>query len=129
MVFPVEKGVPQPPPEKRGPKSARVAAKRAADAIRRREHSSIPEAARVYFAEYEAQRPTIAADKIEARAERLKNFIAYIAEDLRNGRQSWHVMRVLGKRSKHQARQPKARQRRLEMILAAMREALNISKP
>ncbi|HDQ4464837.1 TPA: hypothetical protein P9G65_005140 [Pseudomonas aeruginosa] len=127
----IEDDMAQPEPGKRGPKAARAAAKQAADAIRGRQYSSISDAARDYFREYEAQRPTIAVmpeNQDEARNDRFKDFIAYIAEDLRSGPQSWHVMRVLGKRSKQQRSQPKEKQRRLKTLLNEMREVLKLPK-
>ena len=90
----IENGVPMPTLGKRGPKATRTSAKKAADAIRRREHASIPDAARAYFHECEDLRPTIAVipeNQEDARNDRFKDFVGYIAEDLRKGAKSWHV--------------------------------------
>lgn len=127
----IENGVPIPQPGKRGPKATRAIAKKAADAIRRGEHASIPDAARAYFRECEDLRPTIAVipeNQEDARNDRFKDFVGYIAEDLRNGAKSWHVVCVLNKRAKQQRNQPKEKQRRIRRILNEMREALNLPK-
>ena len=127
----IEDGVQMPLPAKRGPKANRAIAKKAADAIRMREHASIPDAARAHFHECEELRPTIAVipeNQEDARNDRFKDFVGYIAEDLRNGPKSWHVFCVLNKRTKQQRNQPKEKQNRIRRILNEMREALNLPK-
>lgn len=127
----VQDGVPMPLPGKRGPKANRAIAKKAADAIRRREHASVPDAARAYFGECEDLRPTIAVipeNQEDARNDRFKDFVGYIAEDLRNGPKSWYVFCALNRRTKQQRNQPKEKQNRIRRILDEMRDALNLPK-
>ena len=127
----IENGIPIPTLGKRGPKATRAIAKKAADAIRRREHASIPDAAMACFHECENLRPTIAVIPVnqeDARNDRFKDFVGYIAEDLRKGPKSWHVFCVLNKRTKQQRTQPKEKQNRIRRILNEMREALNLPK-
>lgn len=88
---------------RRGRPRERKAAEAAADAIRRRLYSSIPEAAKDFF--HQHIRANVRRQIQPMDRNRLKYFIRYIEEALRSGPKSMHVYAVLARRHIAQRRQ------------------------
>lgn len=125
--FIIESDTSLPPPAKRGRPKEREVAHKAANAIRSGQFNRIEDAAASFFDEHLQRRRITNASDPDARKDRFKAFIGFIADDLKANPKSFSTFAVLGKRRKKQVEQPAVKARRAKKILELFQDALDSS--
>lgn len=118
--FGIDDGVPVPTPAKRGRPKERDVAHKAANSIRNGQFKHVEDAAAHFFEEYLQRRPIANATDPDARRDRFKAFIRYIAEDIKANPKRLGTFAALERRGAKRREQPAIKAKMLKVFSDAI---------